>query len=161
MTLSFRANPVDAIEDVAQGRDWSFRRFADDEIALDLVGAWTRYEASFAWLEAHEALHVTCAFDLAIPSERFDEALRLVSQVNEQLVLGHFELWQGDGVVMFRHALPLHGGAEATGDQIEALAAHALDACERHYQAFQFVVWAGKSASDALESVLFETVGNA
>ena len=26
-----------------------------------------------------------------------------------------------------------------------------LDACERFYQAFQFVVWAGKSAKEALD----------
>ena len=37
----------------------------------------------------------------------------------------------------------------------------ALEACERYYQAFQFVVWAGKTAADALSHVMFETVGEA
>jgi hypothetical protein len=36
-----------------------------------------------------------------------------------------------------------------------------LDACERYYQAFQFVLWAGKSATEALDAVMFETSGQA
>ena len=37
----------------------------------------------------------------------------------------------------------------------------AVDACERYYQAFQFVIWAGRSAREALDGVLFETEGEA
>ncbi len=37
----------------------------------------------------------------------------------------------------------------------------AVDACERYYQAFQFVLWAGKPAREALDAVLFETEGEA
>jgi hypothetical protein len=36
-----------------------------------------------------------------------------------------------------------------------------VEACERYYQAFQFILWAGKSAPDALAGTLFETVGEA
>ena len=36
-----------------------------------------------------------------------------------------------------------------------------FDTAERYYPAFQFVVWAGKSAGEALEAVLLETVGEA
>jgi hypothetical protein len=37
----------------------------------------------------------------------------------------------------------------------------AVTACERYYQSFQFVMWAGKTAREALESAMFETVGEA
>jgi hypothetical protein len=37
----------------------------------------------------------------------------------------------------------------------------AVDACERYYQAFQFVLWAGKTAREAIEGVLFVTEGEA
>jgi hypothetical protein len=36
-----------------------------------------------------------------------------------------------------------------------------MEACDRYYQAFQFVVWAGKSAREAMDSALFETAGEA
>jgi hypothetical protein len=37
----------------------------------------------------------------------------------------------------------------------------ALDTCERYYPALQFVVWAGKSAREAVDAVMFETCGKA
>ena len=75
--------------------------------------------------------------------------------------VGHFDLWMQEGIVMFRHALVLTGGVEASGKQCEALLGTALDACERHFAAFQFVVWAGKSAREALDAAMFETSGEA
>ena len=53
------------------------------------------------------------------------------------------------------------GGAEPTQQQLEGLLGGALEACERYYQAFQFILWAGKTAPDALAGALFETVGEA
>ena len=41
------------------------------------------------------------------------------------------------------------------------LLSSALEACECYFQAFQFVVWSGVSAKDALAGVLFETYGSA
>jgi hypothetical protein len=37
----------------------------------------------------------------------------------------------------------------------------AVEACNRHYQAFQFVLWAGKSPAEALAASMFETAGEA
>ena len=59
-----------------------------------------------------------------------------------------------------RHALMLNG-AVATPSQCEAILKAALEACERYYQAFQFVVWAGKESREALVSTMFQTEGQA
>jgi hypothetical protein len=75
--------------------------------------------------------------------------------------IGHFDLWSQEGVVMYRQALLLSGGVEPTNAQVERLLVTAIEACERYYQALQFVVWAGKSATESLETVLFETAGEA
>lgn len=154
-------HPVDAVEKVADFNKWSFERSAEDEIEILVSGSWTDYNVSFSWMEDFEALHIACAFDMRIPSKRALEALRLVSTVNEQMVFGHFEMWFHNGSVLFRHAIPLSGGAVANDAQIECLLEAALNSCERYYQAFQFVVWAGKSATEALDNVLFDTVGEA
>jgi hypothetical protein len=37
----------------------------------------------------------------------------------------------------------------------------ATDACERYFAAFQYVVWAGKSAREAVDAVMFDTHGEA
>jgi len=126
-----------------------------------VAGVWSDYSVSFSWMEDFEALHLACAFDIKVPERRADEVTRLLSLINEQLLIGHFDLWTKEGVVMYRQALLLNGGMEPNGEQLEFLLSSALEACERYYQAFQFVAWAGHSAKEALEAALFETKGTA
>ncbi|MCK7612572.1 YbjN domain-containing protein [Roseibium sediminicola] len=154
-------NPVDTIETVAALNDWAFERSDEDEITISLQGSWCDYHVSFSWMEDVEALHLACAFDLKVTELRKTEILRLLALVNEQLWSGHFDLWSKENVVMFRQSLLLAGGAEASSAQIEAMLTNALENCERFYQAFQFVVWAGHSAAEALSTALFETAGEA
>jgi hypothetical protein len=156
-----RANPLEVVERVASANDWSFERAGDDEITLLVRGKWADYQVSFTWMYDIEALHIACAFEFKLPERIRQEAQQLVAMINEQLWVGHFDLWQHDGLVMYRHALVLAGGVEASGRQCETLLGTALDACERYYPAFQFVVWAGKSAREALDAAMFETAGEA
>lgn len=161
LELERQAHPVDVIEHVAALEDWSFERSGDDEITVSIAGSWCDYHVSVSWMEDVEALHLACAFDLKVSDQRRAEVMRLLATVNEQMLLGHFDLWSGEGVVMYRHALLLTGGAEPSARQIGAMLVGAIESCDRYYQAFQFVVWAGRSAQEALEGALFETVGNA
>ena len=154
-------NPVDVVERLAAMHDWSFERAGDDEITMLVGGKWSDYQVSFTWMHDIEALHLACAFDLKVPEPRRSEVLALIALINEQLWVGHFDMWTKDVIVMFRHALLLAGGVEVAGRQCEALLDAALDTSERYFQAFQFVVWAGKSARDALDAVMFETAGEA
>jgi len=156
-----RVNPVDVVEHLAAVREWVFDRAANDEIAISVGGRWTDYHLSFTWMDEIEALHMACAFDCRVPERRRAEVLALVALVNEQLWIGHFDLWNRDGVIMFRHSLLLAGGTEPTSRQCEAALEAAVDACERYYQAFQFVVWAGKSAREAMDAAMFDTLGEA
>ena len=154
-------NPVDIIERLAAMNDWSFDRAEEDEISISVSGGWTDYSVAFTWLQDMEALHVACAFDLRVPAPRKFDALNLVALINEQMWIGHFDIWPSDGVIMFRHAMLLAGGAELNGRQCESVLTTAVMACERYYQAFQFVVWAGKSGREALETAMIETRGEA
>jgi hypothetical protein len=156
-----RNNPVDVVEHVAGVNDWSFDRPGDDEITISIDGRWTSYHAAFTWMDEIEALHLACAFDLKVPERRRTELLQLIAQINEQLWIGHFDFWSKDGVVMFRHSLILAGGVEASGRQCEVALDAAIETCERYYQAFQFVVWAGKPAREAIDAAMFETSGEA
>ena len=154
-------NPIDLAEQIAASHDWSCDRTGDDELTLIVGGNWTDYHISLNWRDDLEALHLACAFDFRVPPNRLGEMYRLIAQINEQLWLGHFDLWQAEGVIMYRNALLLTEGIEAGTAQLEAMLAAAVEACERYYQAFQFVIWAGKTPEDALAAVLFETHGEA
>ena len=154
-------HPVDIIEHIASINDWTYERQDADEIAIAVRGAWGDYHVSFSWMEEIEALHVACAFDLKVPDPRRTEVRRLIGLINEQLWIGHFDNWNKENVVLFRNSHILAGGATVTPQQCETLLRSATDSCDLYYQAFQFVVWAGKSAEDALTHVMFETLGEA
>jgi len=154
-------HPVDIFEHVAALREWDFERASDDEINLTVTGIWTDYHLSLAWMEEFEALHLAAAFDFKVPEKQMAETSRLLMLINEQLLFGHFDIWAKEGSIMFRQALMLNGGAEPTSEQLDCLVSNAVEACERYFQAFQFVVWAGQGADEALQNTLFETQGNA
>ena len=64
-------------------------------------------------------------------------------------------------MIMHRQALVLPGGITASSAQCESMLTGAIQACERYFPAFQFVVWAGKSAAEAMDAVMFDTEGEA
>jgi hypothetical protein len=161
LTREQQNNPLDVVERMAAGNNWPFERAGEDEITLVVTGRWTNYQVSYTWMGDIEALHLACAFDMRVPEPRLSDVQQLVAMINEQMWIGHFDIWMQNGIVMFRHALVLTGGITASSRQCEAVLGTALDACERYFPAFQFVVWAGKSAREAMDSAMFETCGEA
>jgi hypothetical protein len=159
--LNEASNPLDQIEELAMTNEWMVERDGDDEVNMIIEGGWTDMHLCINWHRELEGLHLACTFDLKIPAARREEVSRLAALINEQLYFGHFDVWRGEGVVLFRNGLLLSGGAEVSAGQCEALIRLALDSCERYFPAFQFVIWAGKGAEDALQSSLLETVGEA
>jgi hypothetical protein len=154
-------HPLAAVEDIAADNNWAFERSGEDEITIVSKGEWTDYQLSFTWMAEIEALHLACAFDMKIPPARRGEVQRLIAAVNEQLWVGHFDLWTHTGMIMLRQALVLPGNLRASTAQCESMLTGAIHACERYYPAFQFVVWAGKTAAEAMSASMFDTEGEA
>ena len=161
IAIDSRNNPLEVVEDVASLNAWSFERAGEDEITIVAGGTWTDYQLSFTWMNEIEALHLACAFEMKIPDARKAEVQRLIALINEQMWIGHFDLWHATGTIMFRQSLVLAGGSSASTAQCEAILSAALDSCERYYPAFQFVVWAGKTAQQAVDAAMFDTAGEA
>jgi len=156
-----RGNPLEIVERIATSHDWSFERAGEDEITLLVEGKWADYQISFTWMFDIEALHIACAFEFKASEHVRSEVQQLVALVNEQMWVGHFDFWVQDKLLMYRHALVLAGGMEASGRQCEVLLSTALESCERYFPAFQYVLWAGRSAREALDAAMFETAGRA
>jgi hypothetical protein len=153
-------NPIDLVDQIANRNDWASDRTTDDELTMQVAGKWTDYHVSLNWRDDLETLHIACAFEAKVPDNRLAEVYKLIAQINEQLWLGHFDVWRDEGLIMYRQGLMLNGALATTG-QCEALLHAALEACERYFQAFQFVVWAGKDSRHALSSIMFQTEGHA
>ncbi len=156
-----RNHPLAVVEDIAADNNWSFERSGEDEVTIVSKGQWTDYQLSFTWMTEIDALHLACAFDMKIPMPRKSEVQRLIASINEQLWIGHFDLWTHTGMIMYRQALVLPGGLTASTAQCESMVTTAIHACERYFPALQFVVWAGKSANEAMSAAMFDTEGEA
>jgi hypothetical protein len=152
-------HPLEVVEGIANDNNWSFERSGEDEVTIVSKGEWTDYQLSFTWMGEIEALHLACAFDMKIPQARRGEVQRLIAAINEQLWIGHFDIWTHTGMIMHRQALVLPGGLTASSAQCESMLAGAIHACERYFPAFQFVVWAGKSTAEAMSAAMFDTEG--
>lgn len=156
----FFGNPIDVIEQLAAGREWMFDRRSDEEVAIEAPGQWCSYSLYFAWSDDLKALHFSCAFDMRVANQHRSRIYELLAHLNERLWLGHFALWMEEGVPMFRHTVQV---ADLSGSRplLEELIEVAVTECDRFFPAFQFVVWGGKSASEAMQAAMFETVGEA
>ena len=87
-----------------------------------------------------------------------------IGLVNEQLWLGHFELWSSSGILLYRQATLVDRDDEDAALSLEAaqlLVETAIDECERFYPVFQFVLWGGKSPREAIAAALIDTQGEA
>ena len=152
--------PLDLVEQVVRTQGWNFRRVHDDEMAAEYRGKWCDYSLHFAWSNEVNAFHFTCAFDVRIPDPKKEDVNQLLALANDKLWLGHFGIWQDEGLPMYRHALPLRS-SKLSAEQIEDLLDISLSECERFYPAFQYVVWGGKPPADALEAAIIDPIGEA
>lgn len=155
------AHPVDLIEKVASDHNWQFERIAKDELSVTIEGVFANYKISFSWLDDFEALHVACAFPVTISKRRRNDLDGLLLQINEKMLIGHFDYWPNAQLIIYRQALLLPGGLYPSNEQVEMLLMHSLEACESHFPSFEVVSNSKTSATQALRYALFETVGNA
>ena len=143
ISLDSTSSPLAVVEEIAASNDLAFERSGEDEVTIVYKGRFTDYQVSFTWMPEIDALHLACAFDMKIPAARNAEVQRLIAAANEQMWVGHFDLWSQSGLVMHRQSLLLPGNMTASNAQCEAMLAGAIHACERYYPALQFVVWPG------------------
>jgi hypothetical protein len=153
-------HPLDMLEQAVEDNGWPFERSARDEINLSVAGRWCDYHFCFTWREELQALHVSVSFDMRVSRERRAEIAELLMSINAQLWLGHFDLWSEDGTVLFRHVL-IFPDSRVSAAQCEALLHLSIEACEHYYPAFQFVLWGGKSAQEAMAAAVLECAGQA
>ena len=109
------SNPLELIEQIVVSHDWPFDRSADGELTVAVAGTWCEYHLCASFQDHERALQLTCAFDVRVAPPRRAEIAQLLVLINEQLWLGHFDLWSQEGVLMFRYGMLLGGGLATVG----------------------------------------------
>ena len=156
-------NPIDLMEQIAVQNEWLFDRAGEDEMHLSFPGQTEDHHLSFSWRNNVETLQLSAQLEIKVPKQKRAEIASLINIVNEQLWLGHFELWSGNGTLVFRHAALLEGDEEASlsTEQADALIDAAAGELDRFYPVFQFVLWGGKTPVEAIAAAMVETQGEA
>ena len=156
------SDPLDTVEAVIASDDrFAAERAEDGDVHFTFKCAWGETAGYFSLREELPALLFTLGFDLQAPPSRLTEATKLAARINENLWLGHFDVWSDDGTIIFRHAMPMIGRLEISIGEVQAMLAAALDAADRFQPAFHFLILAGMAAEDAAQAALFETAGEA
>ena len=156
------AAPLDMLETYYDAHGWSNER-GEDEIVAQVKGSWTTYELRALWREDDAVMQFLAFPDIKVADERRAAMWETLTLVNEQLWVGHFELWSSSGVLLYRHAAMVEGddGGTLSLATAELLVETAVEECERFYPVFQFVLWGGKTPAEALAAALIETHGEA
>ncbi len=160
-SIAIANDPLDLVEYILSAEDVGFERIGEQEIHFSVPGQWCDYPLWFAWRPDNEVLHLCLGIDAKVKPRRRQDVCDLLVRVNERLASGHFDLWSEDGTIIYRYALPLPDAILPTPSQLAAMTNAASGAAERLIPALNFVLWAGKSPSEAVEAAMFETAGEA
>ena len=102
-------HPIDLIETLAASREWPFERGTEDDMNVCVAGTFCDYHLAISWRPDLGGLHVASVLDTRAPQSKRTEIHELLALINEQLWLGHFDIWSGDGAILFRNTMFVSG----------------------------------------------------
>src|SRR3954451_14347355 len=100
--------PIDMLEHYFGAHGWACER-GEDEIVANFQGSWAQYEMRAVWRDEDHVLQYLALPDIRVAADKRAAVYETIGLINEQLWIGHFELWASSGLVLFRHATLLEG----------------------------------------------------
>ena len=155
------AAPVEMLAALFEARGWGCEIVSENEMTGEVQGSWAKYQLRAIWRSADNVLQFLCLPDVRVSSEKRQHAYELLSLINEQMWLGHFDIWSSGDVLLYRHGALLGDDGMLSLDQAQALVETAIDECDRFYPAFQFVLWGDKEPRAALDAAMVDAAGEA
>ncbi len=155
------AAPVEMLAAMFEAHDWTYEFVNDDEVCGEIPGSWTTYQLRGIWRKEDQVLQLLCLPEVRVPEAKKRAAYELLALVNEQLWLGHFDVWSQGGVLLYRHGLLVGNDGMLSLSAAQLAVETAISECDRFYPAFQFVLWGDKDAREALSAALVDAAGEA
>ncbi len=155
------APAVDMFGALFEARGWSCEMEGEDELVTEVKGSWASYQLRIVAREDDNVVQVLVMPDITVPDPMRPAMYETIGLVNEQLWLGHFDLWSANGMLLMRHGALLGPNGMLGLDQAQLIVDAAIDECERFYPVFQFVLWGGKTPREAIDAALIDTAGEA
>lgn len=155
------AAPVEMLAQLFEAHGWPCEYSGDDEISGEIQGSWTTYQLKGVWRAEDRVLQLLCLPEIRVPDTQRKVAFELMAMINEQLWIGHFDIWSHGGMLLYRHGLMLGEDGMLSLSMAQLAVDAAVSECDRFYPAFQFVLWGDKSPREALDAALVDAAGEA
>ncbi len=155
--LPGRTNPLDCFERISIAEHYDYERLDGSELNISLPGRCGYHDLSLRWHADKEQVQIFLVLESRSPMGRTDRLCRLMSLLNERLSAGHFDYWERNSSLVYRHNLSLRGAAKISLEQAMDIISAARDAAECGFPACQYVIWAGKTPEEALDQAFAET----
>jgi hypothetical protein len=155
------AAPVEMLAALFEARGWAYEHISDDEISAEVKGSWTTYQFQAIWRTQDRVLQLLCLPDIRVPEDKRQPFFEALGLVNEQLWLGHFDVWSNGGVLLYRHGMMLGDDGMLSPAQASQAVEVAIEECDRFYPVFQFIQWGDKTPKEALAAALVDAMGEA
>ena len=155
------AAPVDMLASLFEARGWPYEFVSEDEISGQVQGSWANYQLRGIWRSEDNVLQLLCLPDIRVADDKRAAMFEVLGMVNEQLWLGHFDIWSNGSVLLYRHGLMLGDEGLLSLGQAQTVIEVAVEECDRFYPAFQFILWGDKTPEEALAAALVDAAGEA
>ena len=155
------AAPVEMLAQLFAARGWPHEFVSDDEISGEVQGSWATYQLRGIWRPEDNVLQLLCLPDIRVADDKRAHVVEILALINEQLWLGHFDVWSQGSVLLYRYGVMLGEDGLLSLGQAQMLVESAVEECDRFYPAFQFVLWSDKTPAEALASALVDAAGEA
>lgn len=155
------AAPVEMLAALFEAHGWPFEYLGEDEISAEIKGSWTTYQFQAIWRREDHVLQLLCLPDVRVPDAKKAQIYEALALINEQLWLGHFDVWSSGNVLLFRHGLMLGDDGLLGPGQAQCIVEAALEECDRFYPVFQFILWGDKTPAEAIAAALVDAAGEA
>ena len=159
---SIALDPLDVVERVLAAENLTFDRTEDGDLAFALAGDWKDYELWFAWRPEADCLQLCLSHRLDAPT------------IPARAAPTSWSIWStsGSGSAISRSGPTTARSSSATPwpcrtasgrrlAQAASMIDAAMEAADRFYPAFDFLLAGGKTPDEAMAACMFETVGQA
>ena len=155
------AAPVDMLATLFEARGWPYEFAGEDEISGEVQGSWASYQLRGIWRPEDHVLQLLCLPDIRVPDDKRAAMFEVLALINEQLWLGHFDIWSNGNMLLYRHGLMLGDDGLLSPAQAQVAVEAAIEECDRFYPAFQFILWGDKTPAEALAASMVDAAGEA
>jgi hypothetical protein len=155
------AAPVEMLASLFEARGWPCEFVSEDEISGEVQGSWASYQFQAIWRVDDHVLQILCLPDIRMPDDKRAAMFEALALINEQLWVGHFDVWSNGGVLLYRHGLMLGDDGLLSPSQAQTAVEAAIFECDRFYPVFQFILWGDKTPAEALAAAMVDAAGEA